>query len=230
MSKLLALLSRRFVLMVSLPKNDPQLARAAVESGAQCLKVHVNCHHYASGTTFHPWKQERTAIREILSAVDVPVGIVTGEETQPGDDDLADIQSQRLDFWDLFAKFTPPGHFKLNMGRMVAVDSHWTPDLMKALEEIGVQIIEGSVIPKTEYRSPLNLIDLATYLRLTQSSNMPVLIPTQKAVQPHEVGFLQRVGAAGLTIGAVVTGLEEASLRAATSQFAEAIAALPLNP
>ena len=230
MSKLLPLLSRKFVLMVSLPKNDPKLAVAAVESGAQCLKVHINCRHFASGTTFRPWKHERDAIVEVLQAVDVPVGIVTGEENQPGADDLADIQSQRFDFWDLFAKFTPPGHLKLNMGRMVAVDSQWTPDLMKALEQIGIQIIEGSIVPKDEYRTPLNLVDLANYLRLAKSSNMPVLIPTQKAVQPHEVGYLQRVGAAGLTIGAVVTGLDEASLRTATSQFAAAIAELPNNP
>ena len=87
----------------------------------------------------------------------------------------------------------------------------------------------GSIVPKTEYRTPLNLVDLANYLRLTQASKMPVLIPTQKAVQPHEVGVLQQMGAAGLTIGAVVTGLEEASLRAATSQFARYIEELPPN-
>src|SRR5688572_14580367 len=128
MSQLLPLLRQKFILMVSLPKNDPKLARAAVESGAECLKVHINCHHYASGTTFHSWKEERSVIREVLAAVDVPVGIVTGEETQPDADDLADIQSQRFDFWDLFARFTPPGHFDLKLDRMVAVDSSWTPD------------------------------------------------------------------------------------------------------
>ena len=72
-------------------------------------------------------------------------------------------------------------------------------------------------------------MDLATYLRLTKASKMPVLIPTQKAVQPREVGVLQQVGAAGLTIGAVVTGLEESSLRAATRSFAEHIEDLPPN-
>lgn len=230
MSKLLSQLSRQFTLMVSLPKNDPKLAVAAVESGARCLKVHINCHHFASGTTFGSWNEERAIIREILSAVDVPVGIVTGETTQPDENDLVEIQQAGFDFWDLFAKFTPPGHLRLSMGRMVAVDSSWTPDLMRALEELGVQIIEGSVIPKTEYRTPLNLVDLASYLRLSQSSKMPVLIPTQKAVEPSEVGFLQRAGAAGLTIGAVVTGLEESSLREATSRFAESIAKLPPNP
>lgn len=223
MSKLLSLLSRRFGLMVSLPRNEPALAVAAVESGASSLKVHINCHHFASGTTFGNWREEKPRILEILQSVDVPVGIVTGEETQPSVEDLTDIQSQSLDFWDLFAKFTPPAHLKLRMGRMVAVDSSWTPELMRALSDLGVQVIEGSVIPKTEYRTPLNLVDLATYLRLCQASQMPVLIPTQKAVKPEEIGFLRKVGAAGLTIGAVITGLEESSLREATRACAEAI-------
>ena len=227
MSQLRSLLDRQFCLMVSLPSNDARLAVAAVEAGAQCLKVHINCHHFASGTTFGSWVQERSAILEVLQAVSVPVGIVTGEEVQPGPDDLADIQAQRFDFWDLFCKFTPAGHLDLKMDRMVAVDSSWTPELMKALEQLGIHIIEGSVIPRSEYRTPLNLVDLATYLRLTQCHQMPVLIPTQKAIEPHEVGALQKAGAAGLTIGAVVTGLEESSLRSATARFAEAIAQLP---
>lgn len=224
MPDLLSILKNQFVLMVSLPRNDPKLAVAAVESGARCLKVHINCHHFASGTAFGSWADEKSVIAEILSAVSVPVGIVTGEERQPSPQDLEEIEAAGFDFWDLFARFTPPAHLRLKMDRMVAVDSSWTPELMQALQTLGVHIIEGSIVPKSEYRTPLNLVDLANYVRLTSAHSMPVLIPTQKAVQPHEVGLLKQAGAAGLTIGAVVTGLEEASLRQATSQFAQAIA------
>ena len=55
---------------------------------------------------------------------------------------------------------------------------------------------------------------------------MPILIPTQKAIRPHQVGHLQGVGAAGITIGAVVTGLESEALAAATRAFRQAIDAL----
>lgn len=227
MSRLSQQLETQFNLMVSLPRNEPALARAAVESGATSLKVHVNCHHFASGTTFGSWNEEQGPIREILASVDVPVGIVTGEEVQPSAQDLTDMKAAGLDFWDLFCKFTPASHMQLPMGRMVAVDSSWTPELMNALACLGVQIIEGSVIPRTEYRSGLNLVDLATYHRLCRASApMPVLIPTQKAIHPTEVALLRRAGAAGLTIGAVVTGLEESSLREATAGFAQAIASL----
>ena len=97
---------------------------------------------------------------------------------------------------------------------------------MDSLHALGVNVIESSIIPRDLYRSPLNLEDVARYRRLAQCSKMPILIPTQKAIKPHQVGSLQRAGAAGITIGAVVTGLEKNSLAEATAAFSEAIEAL----
>ena len=72
--KLLEVLRQNFTLMVSLPRNDLELAQAAVDAGAQCIKVHLNCHHYASDTTFGSLDQERPVLKKILAAVDIPGG------------------------------------------------------------------------------------------------------------------------------------------------------------
>ena len=215
--------------MVSLPKNSPEMAQAAVAAGAQCLKIHLNCHHHASGTTFGSWSQEKSAVTEVLKSVEVPVGIVTGEQVQPSPEELQEIVEAGFDFWDLFAKFTPPSHLQLEMGRMVAVDSTWTPQLVTDMRALGIQVIEGSVVPKSEYGTPLNLVDLSNYARLTQASSQPVLVPTQKAVLPSELRYLRQVGAAGITIGAIVTGLEISSLTEATARFAEEMHKLPAH-
>ena len=226
--KLLNELKSGFTLMVSLPKNDPALAEAAVKAGARCLKVHVNCHHFASDTRFGSWKEEKTVISEILSVMgDVPLGIVTGEAQQPSEADLEEICDSGIDFWDLFCRYTPPEYMELpKLGRMVAIDSSWEPWLVESLHALGVHVIESSIIPRDLYRSPLNLEDVARYRRLAQCSPMPILIPTQKAVLPKQVGSLQKAGAAGITIGAVVTGLEVQSLAEATAAFSEAISKL----
>lgn len=226
--KLLKVLEQGFTLMVSLPKNSPELALAAVEAGAQCLKVHINCHHFASDTRFRSWAQERAVIEEIKSAIgDVPLGLVTGEATQPSPEDLHEISSFGFDFWDLFCRFTPPEYLDLpNLGRMVAIDSSWEPWLVEALEALWVDVIEASIIPRDNYRGELNLEDLSRYRRLSMSSGMPILIPTQRAIRPEQVRYLKRAGAAGITIGAVVTGLEVESLKVATSAFRRAIAEL----
>ena len=223
--KLLNILREDFVLMVSLPRNCPELARIAVDAGAQCLKVHINCHHFASDTTFRSWKEERSVIEEIKAACGkVPLGLVTGEATQPGIPDLEEITEFGFDFWDLFCKFTPPEFLDLpNMGRMVAIDSSWEPWLVEGLAALHVDVIESSIVPRDSYRSELNLEDLARYRRLAKSSKMPILIPTQKAIRPGQVKYLKRAGAAGITIGAVVTGLEKASFKEATSAFRWAI-------
>ncbi|MGE0488391.1 MAG: hypothetical protein AB7S38_04175 [Vulcanimicrobiota bacterium] len=225
--KLLEVLKDGFLLMVSLPRNCPELARAAVEAGAGCIKVHLNCHHFASDTRFGSWSEEKAVLQEILAAVDVPVGVVTGESVQPGPDEMAALAGAGFDFWDLFAKFAPPDYLRLpRLGSMVAIDSSWTPSLVKQLGRLGVGVIESSIIPRSEYRSPLNLIDLCAYANLAEASPMPILIPTQKAVLPHQVQDLARIGAAGITIGAVVTGLEADGLKAATSAFRRAIDAI----
>jgi hypothetical protein len=223
--KLLDVLREDFVLMVSLPRNCPELARIAVDAGAQCLKVHINCHHFASDTTFRSWKEERSVLEEIKTACGkVPLGLVTGEATQPGIADLEEITEFGFDFWDLFCKFTPPEFLDLpNMGRMVAIDSGWEPWLVEGLAALHVDVIESSIVPRESYRSELNLEDLTRYRRLAKSSKMPILIPTQKAIKPGQVKYLKRAGAAGITIGAVVTGLEKASFKEATSAFRWAI-------
>lgn len=225
--KLLDVLKGGFTLMVSLPKNSPELARAAVEAGAQCLKVHINCHHFASDTRFGSWAEEKAVISEIKGICgDIPLGLVTGEEKQPSAEDLAEISSFGFDFWDLFCRYTPPEFLGLPMGKMVAIDSSWEPWLVKSLAHLGVDVIESSIIPRDQYRGDLNLEDLARYARLARKSPMPILIPTQRAIKPAQIPYLQQAGAAGITIGAVVTGLEANSLAETTAAFRTAIDAL----
>lgn len=217
-----------FTLMVSLPKNSPELARAAVDAGAQCLKVHINCHHFASDTRFGSWNEEKAVISEIKEICkEIPLGLVTGEQTQPSRADLQEIASFGFDFWDLFCRYTPPEFLGLpNMGKMVAIDSSWEPWLVKSLAQLGVDVIESSIIPRDQYRGELNLEDLSRYARLARKSAMPILIPTQRAIKPSQVPYLRQAGAAGITIGAVVTGLEASTLAQTTKAFRQAIDAL----
>lgn len=226
--KLLSVLQSGFTLMVSLPRNCPEMAQAAVAAGAQCLKVHLNCHHFASNTQFGSWSQEKSRIAEIRAICgSVPLGIVTGEAEQPSPDDLHEIAAFGLDFWDLFCRFTPPEFLQLpGLGKMVAIDSGWQPWLVESLSQLGVDVIESSIVPRDLYGSPLNLEDVARYQWLARCSPMPILIPTQKAILPQQVGALRQAGAAGITIGAVVTGTDQASFGERVQAFHEAIASL----
>lgn len=228
MNRLLEALSERFILLVSIPRNEVALARAAADAGADVIKVHLNCEHFASGTRFGSWAEEKGVISEILQAVKIPVGIVTGAEELPPASDLAEIRQAGFDFWDLFAHHTPPAYLDWHeMAHMMAVDSTWTPNFVQDLVHLGVSVIESSIIPRPQYRTRLTAADLARYGALVRAAGIPVVVPTQKAVRPDEVQYLHRVGCRGLAIGAVVTGHDVESLREAVGNFREAIDDLP---
>ena len=70
----------RFPLVMSLPRNDPALARAAWENGADVVKIHINVKHHASQTLFGSFEEERGAIEAMLAEAKGPMGIVLGAD------------------------------------------------------------------------------------------------------------------------------------------------------
>ena len=75
------LTDNRFSVIAALPRNDLALAEAALEGGAQAVKVHCNVWHRASGNTFGTFAENRTFLRELIALCgDVPVGLVPGGE------------------------------------------------------------------------------------------------------------------------------------------------------
>lgn len=62
-------------LVVSLPENDIALARAAMEEGADALKVHYNVGHRASGNHFGPLDMYAEVFRAIRSEFGGPLGL-----------------------------------------------------------------------------------------------------------------------------------------------------------
>jgi hypothetical protein len=224
MSRLASLLQEKFILMASLPENRVDLALAAVNGGADCMKVHANVAHFASGTHFGTFAAERPTFEQILGKVSIPVGLVPGGAEACCS--LADMQAAHamgFDFWDIFWHHAPLYMFDVpNMGRMMAVDSSFTSERVGFISE-KLDLVEGSVIPQTGYRQGLCALDVATYQQLCLAATCPVAIPTQRAVKPEELYHLERAGARGIVIGAVVTGHDPADFERTTRTFRDAI-------
>jgi hypothetical protein len=69
------------VLIASLPRNDPALAQAALEGGADVIKFHIHLQHRASQTVTGSLAEERPALEQILRlSAGHPVGIVPGAD------------------------------------------------------------------------------------------------------------------------------------------------------
>jgi len=241
MSRFIQSLYKGFALLVSLPRNDPALAREAREAGADALKIHLNLHHRASGTTFGPWEKEREAFLEIVRGIDIPAGIVPGAEKMALPEEMAEMAQAGVDFWDLYLDHVPTwllpmGGISLRgsvvvtpwegMGRVGCIDGTWRPEDLAALSGWGLQALECSPIPGEGYGRPLSLADLARYRRLIENVSMPVFISTQRKIEPAQLEHLVRAGARGIAIGAVVFGQDGRDLGRVTGEFRKAIDSL----
>jgi hypothetical protein len=221
---LLSLLASRPRLIVSLPANSPELARAAAEGGAEALKVHLHVRHDASGTQFGSLAEERENLEKIL-AVGLPTGVVPGAgDRLPTPEEMRELAAMGLDFFDFYAHDTPAWLVRFpDMTRAVAVNSV-DEEQIGFLGELGFELIEAAVVPHEGYGKPLTAADLVAYHRLRSATELPIIVPTQRAVTPEETPILlQETGVDALMIGAIVTGRTPESLRAATARFANAM-------
>ncbi|MFB3882626.1 MAG: hypothetical protein ACE149_15270 [Armatimonadota bacterium] len=222
--RLLGLLRDRTRLIVSLPANSLALARAAADGGADALKVHINVRHEASGTVFGSLAEERDNLEAIL-ALGLPTGIVPGVAASlPSSHDMRELDEMGVDFFDLYDHDMPLWLARWQgMTRGIAA-SHATPaESIAEFDALGFELLEAAIIPHEGYGQPLTAADLALYQRLRRATKLPMVVPTQRAIQPDEAPMLAGLGINAIMIGAIVTGREPASLATATNRFAAAL-------
>lgn len=218
-------------LLVSLSRNDPELAQAAVAGGAHGLKVHLNVHHHASGTHFGSLRQESPALEQIVS-LGLPVGLVPGAgEAMASREDMQRLDEMGLDFFDAYVHDMPRWMPEMNtsMSTMIAL-SYRQEDSSFSLDPYAhvCDIIEASVIRPDGYGQPLCAEDLRLYQQVMACyPHLPVVVPTQRRIRPDQVPDLWDIGVGGILIGAIVTGHEAATVEAATRRFREAVDTVP---
>jgi len=214
---------KKFILMVSLPANDMQFLAGAQNAGADAAKVHINMVNHASQTRFGSWTVERQALTWMAENAKIPFGIVPGGEQMAPQEDVEEIAASGFDFWDAYLHHMPAYFLTLpRLGRMVAVDDTYTPDDLRAISHLGVDAVEASLFPKG-YRKEFLGRDLLPIRTVVECTGLPVLVSTQKAIQPSQVELLARIGVKGLIIGHVVTGSTLEGMAEAARKYRAAI-------
>lgn len=217
-------LKKSMTLIVSLTENNPEWAKKIESAGAHSIKVHLNVLHRASKTDFRSWSEEKERIASIPSELSIPVGIVPGAETTASMEEMEEIKKAGFDYLDIFSHHMPPEYLSIKgMNKSVAIDFRYPLDRAKILEELGADVIEASIVPPDEYRTPLSIKDIAFYRHLISQLSIPVFIPTQRKIKPCQVEWLHRAGASGIAIGAVVTEKDLETVLRTTEAFRNAI-------
>lgn len=221
-----------FSLLISLPANDIEMARAALNGGAQGLKVHLNVAHFASGTRFGSWNEEREnigAICQLAREHDASVGVVPG--ARAGDetpfatpDEFAQMAQIGLDYFDAYPADAPAWTLaQTDLDIMLAAYDGGSWDELRVLESLGMRLCEASVARHEDYGTALRARDLASLRALCHAISCPVIVPSQKRLTPDDIALLRKCGARGVLLGAIVTGRDAQSIETATRQFAQRI-------
>jgi hypothetical protein len=211
-------------LLVSLPRNDAALAEAALAGGADALKVHLNVEHRASGTVFGSLADERPALEEILG-LGAPVGVVIGGLGAFSRDEMSSAVAMGFAFVDCYLSHAPAWYIDAAYPAIavVAVGVDDPLERVVGLSRLGIGAVEASLTPPDEYGTPLRLHRVADYARLAAMTELPVIVPSQHAIDPDDVPALLRAGVGAVLLGAVVTGSKAAPMQATVGAFRAAI-------
>ena len=222
---------RKFVLVVSLPSNNLELAKAALEGGADAVKVHCNVWHRASGHTFGTYAENKEFLRDLIALCgDVPVGLVPGtSEAFITEAELRELEEMGLDFISAYSQNLPM--FAMDskvITNAVAIGSDYTELTLEAVRDSDIEILECSVVPGAAYGTDLYCSDMLGYAGIVKRTGKPCMVPTQKNIRPEDVKYLHRAGCKALMIGAIVLGQDPTpeKLREITAAFRTAVDAL----
>lgn len=214
--------TKKMVLIMSLPQNDPDLCRAAFDAGADAVKVHINVDHRASGTHFGTLREERDALETMLSHRAGPMGLVPGGSPQAVMGDLREALSLPFSFYSVYAHHMPWTRMPEDKVLMAACDSTYSLAEISGMPRY-CGVLEASVIPGAEYGAPLTIRDLIKYRQITETVSVPVIVPTQRAIRPCETQVLAEAGVRAVMIGAIVTGKTRQEIISAIKAFRKAI-------
>jgi len=214
-----------WTLLASLPANSIELAQAALRGGAQGLKVHVNVEHFASGTRFGSFEEERDSIQKIVSLAHefgANVGVVPGANGKfASPADFAGLRAIGVDYFDAYPFDCPAWALsQTDLDVMIAAHHGMRLEELGYYESLGMALCEASVVAHEEYGSPLNARDLATYAALCDMTSAPIIVPSQKLIDPRDVSALKKTGARGLLLGAIVLGREAGTIENTLRAFA----------
>jgi len=211
-----------FPIIVSLPRHDIELARAALDGGAGAIKLHLNAYHRASGTNFGSFAEERPFF-ESVARLGAPMLVMAGQETVPSGAEMEALAELGVEGFNVYIDHMQPHLLQSRLRPMPALSSTSTDADIARLAAIPGAMIEASIMEFADYGTALTEADLARYRQIAALSSVPVIAPSQKKFVPADMPALRATGIAAPLLGVIVTGSTPESMLAAVSAIARAI-------
>lgn len=206
-------------IIVSLPKNNLEMAQAAVDAGADGIKVHLNATHRASGTTYGSLEEERELFQD-LCELDVSVGVVPGQDVTVVHRTLLDLAEFPIDFIDAFAHHLPPVAKEITeLPIWAAPTNEYDFEEIRQLDRTPIDAVEMALFSKEEYGTPFSVRHFGKYLSLAEGLSIPVIVPTQLDLTPDDAVQLVDNGITNFLLGSIVLGSSSETIYDTTTEF-----------
>jgi hypothetical protein len=213
-----AITTGEFPIIVSLPRHDLDLAKAALAGGASAIKVHLNAHHRASGTIFGSYTEERPFL-EALAKLGAPMLVMAGQEIVPTLDEMDALADLGFEGFNVYIDHLRPHLLESRLRPMPALSAASTDADIACLAAIPGAMIEASIMNFDDYGKPLTEADLARYAQIAKLSTVPVIAPSQKKFTPSDIPAMRAAGIAAPLLGVIVTGTTPGEMTASISAF-----------
>jgi len=219
---------KTFPLIVSIPQNKIDFAKAAQDNGADAVKVHTSVIHPASGVEFGTLDEEAPKFEEIRKALDISMGIVPGVGVDLEMEEIERMVDLGFDFFNAFiSSITPLIMKEVRLAPMLCVLPDHTIEEAAATASLPrVVCVEADIVRHDGYGKRLSVEDCIKYQNISSEMSKPLIVPTQRNIRPEEISFLLQLGVGGIMIGAIATGMTVAGVANATRAFRAAIDAL----
>lgn len=219
---------KKLSIIVSLPENRVDLAKAALDAGADALKFHINVNHRASGNEFKDIDYYMETFREIRELYDGPLGLVLSDDVNKVNQlDLQQIKDIGFTYFSLYSKdITSKLLLQNELEKTVAVDDLFHLNEVKVIENFDMKAVELSVVKKADYGKPLNFEDITLYMNYRKQTNLPIIIPSQKKLVPEDLDIFHQIGIQSAMLGAVTTGTTEKSIYETVTTFTKKVSTI----
>lgn len=193
-------------LIVELSKNDPELASASQEGGADAVLVQIlsQKQNYIMGSL----DDESENIKSVLEKVTVKKGILLGDVRGVNREEWFQIKSLNFDFIVVYPSTAPIFLLESGVPIFINIQPGLPMEYYRALSHL--PSVEGFIYgPSTQNRlePSFNFVDLAVLELLSSSLSKPVYFRSLNELRNDEVMLLIKRGASGIIIDPYSIGI-----------------------
>jgi hypothetical protein len=216
MSRLLECLTKnRLTLIADLAEPNLELAKAAVAGGIDAMQIHL------------PVDDAAAILRNLVSwprELKIPIGVMFDGKKAPAEEIVKECLKLGFDFVNFRRDSLPPYYSNIvGLAKVMTLAQSFTMDLVLGIDEHGAQALVAAIVPPGEQGKKLVVGDLQNYISVVLAAGIPVVIPTQVAIQPSEVAIIADTDAKGLLLTPLVLGKTAAHAEKNTREFKVAV-------